>query len=219
MPAADEAAVCSLLLAKTGTTWQLASGSLLTVPAAIAQTSWKRWSEIQPPTSRPRREPEGFDLGPIFDTEPFRGVRAVRAVLGATAWRSAVEGLEHGMLTLTHAVCGAPIQEWSPTVALAQGHIGDAHRVVAGAQRPIRGVVAELDQVAMPPTDAMWSLPLPTYLKPGPALGRMYRHRHLLHWPRELLGIDWLGDPPASTAATASRRKTRKRRVDRRRLA
>jgi len=23
----------------------------------------------------------------------------------------------------------------------------------------------------------------------------MYRHRHLLHWPRELLGIDWLGDP------------------------
>ena len=34
MPAAGEAAVCSLLLAKTGTTWQLASGSLLTAPAA-----------------------------------------------------------------------------------------------------------------------------------------------------------------------------------------
>lgn len=192
-PAAGEAGVCSLLLAKTGKTWQLASGSLLTTPVAVARTSWKRWREIQPPTSRPRREPEGFDLGPIFDAEPFPGVRAVRAVLDTAAWHAAVEGLEHGALTLPQTVCHARAGQWSPTVVLAQGHMCEGRRVVAGAQRPVRGTVAELEPIAMAPSDATWKLPLPPHIKPGPALGEMYRHRHLLHWPRALLGIDWLG--------------------------
>ena len=46
----------------------------------------------------------------------------------------------------------------------------------------------------MPPSDAIWELPLPSDLKPGPVLRSIYKHRHLLHWPGELLGIFWLGD-------------------------
>lgn len=194
-PAEGEAAACSLLLVRKGDAWQLVSGSLLTVPAWVGRTSWKRWADLQPPTRRPRREPDGLDLGPIFDVEPFSGIRAVRKAIDAATWHSAVDGLGGGKLVLPQAVCDVSIARWSPTVTLPQGHIGDAHAVVEGAQRPVRGVVAEIETIDIPASEAMWSLATPTYLKPGPALGRMFKHRNLLHWPRELLGIDWLGGP------------------------
>jgi hypothetical protein len=171
------------------------AGSILTTPASMARTSWKRWSDLQPSTNRPRREPDGLDLGPIFEVEPFSGIRCVRAIIGTKRWHSAVDGLTEGKLALPHIACQVPIEQWSPTVALPQGEIGDAHRVVAGAQRPVRGVVATIEPVEMPPSDAIWELARPTYLRPGPALGRMHKHRHLVHWPQELLGIDWLGGP------------------------
>jgi hypothetical protein len=193
-PSEGEAAVCSILVARTGPKWQLICGSLLTVSASVAHTSWRRWAEIQPPRSRPARPPEGLDLGPNFDAEPFAGVRAVRTVLDADAWGTAVESLDAGELHLPRLVSDAQCKSWSPMVMLPQGHIGDAHRVVAGAERPVRGVVAELQPVELAPSESMWQLAAPTYLKPGPALGRMSKERRLLFWPRELLGIDWLGD-------------------------
>jgi hypothetical protein len=40
-------------------------------------------------------------------------------------------------------------------------------------------------------TDGTWIWQMPTYLEPGPDLGRIYRNRRLVHWPQALLGIDW----------------------------
>jgi hypothetical protein len=36
---------------------------------------------------------------------------------------------------------------------------------------------------------------MPYYLPRGPDRGRMVKERDLLHWPEELLGIEWLGGP------------------------
>ncbi|HEX4482393.1 MAG TPA: hypothetical protein VH081_01290 [Solirubrobacteraceae bacterium] len=89
----------------------------------------------------------------------------------------------------------------SSTVLLAREGIDPAHYVIAGAQRPVLGVAASLDVPAMPATEAIWQLPTPPYLSPGPALGSIYPHRSLVHWPEALLGISWPAggdlEPPA----------------------
>lgn len=56
-------------------------------------------------------------------------------------------------------------------------------------------ISATLGYPTMPPTGDTWEWPLPPHLRPGPALGRIGPTRRLLHWPRVLLGIDWLGLP------------------------
>ncbi len=46
----------------------------------------------------------------------------------------------------------------------------------------------------MPHSEARWDWLLPPHVPRGPDLGAMFSARSLLHWPRELLGIEWLGE-------------------------
>jgi hypothetical protein len=88
-----------------------------------------------------------------------------------------------------------------PPVLLGQDGVGPAYDVVAGAMRPVLGIVATLEARELPETGSTWQLQMPENLKPGPERGRLWQERHLLHWPKELLGIDWPGD--AEIAAPA----------------
>lgn len=75
-----------------------------------------------------------------------------------------------------------------------------AHDVVFGARRPVSGVVARLPEVPVAVSTDTWELAVPPHLPRGPDLGAIAPHRRELHWPRSLLGIDWLGtlehEPP-----------------------
>ncbi|MBS1894691.1 MAG: hypothetical protein JST59_25600 [Actinobacteria bacterium] len=61
--------------------------------------------------------------------------------------------------------------------------------------RPVSATFAGLVGPELPPTENTWSLEMPYYLPRGPDRGRMVQERDLLHWPEELLGIEWLGGP------------------------
>ncbi|HST55403.1 MAG TPA: hypothetical protein VLJ42_05855 [Solirubrobacteraceae bacterium] len=188
-PSQGEAAVLSMVVARQGSNWTVASGSLLTVPTDVAGMSWRRWAERQPHADRQ----EGLDLGPNFCVEPFDGVRAVRAIVARHEWPALLSGLAEGKIDMTTCPCVVDIAAWTPTVLFGQKGRGDAYDVVEGAKRPVRATVATLNAPELPPTEANWELATPTYLRPGRDLGQMWPYRHLLHWPKGLVGIDWLG--------------------------
>ena len=200
VPSEDQAAVLSTLLTRDRESWVVASGSLLTVDRALALTSWKRWDELQPAAS-PRRASDGFDPGPSFVAEPFDGLRAVRMVIACDEWQRTLNALATSTLETPVLRCQLRANSWTLTALLGIDISTEAHRVVAGARRPVLGIAATLTAPVPPASDATWELACPTYLSPGPDLGRIWPHRHLLHWPKALLGIDWLGDsehPPPS---------------------
>lgn len=188
-PGPGEAVVLSALAAGEGTEWTLISGSLLTVPASVGTTSWSRWTELQPQS---RILQDGFDLGPSFVIEPFSGIRATRAIVPTADWETVVACIEMGKLATPGLQCRLHATDWTSTVFLAQDGVDDAHRIVAGAERPITGVVATLDGPPMPSTDSTWEWTLPPHLPKGPDLGQIAPGRRLLWWPRRLLGVDWL---------------------------
>jgi len=199
-PSEREAAVLSALLIRDGDSWVVASGSLLTVDRSLALTSWKRWDELQP-AAWPREAVDGFDPGPAFVVEPFDGLRAVRQVIPAGGWQQTLQALTTGTLETPVLRCQLRATAWTSAALLGIDGSSAIHHVVAGARRPVEGVAAILDSPAPPASDAMWEIACPTYLSPGPDLGRIWPHRRLLHWPRALLGIDWLGGgefPPPS---------------------
>jgi hypothetical protein len=189
-PGEGEAAVLSMLAVRDGLSWTVASGSLLTVPIGVALTSWKRWGELQPEGKNGWRD-GGFDFGPIFCAEPFPNVRVVRAVIEAQDWPEMINGLAGG--TVSALSCRANIKTTGSTSTLFIGSDGasDPHLVVEGARRPVRGVALKLAPVTMPTTDGIWSLTTPTYLRPGPDLGAMSRHRNMANWAEPLIGIGW----------------------------
>lgn len=103
----------------------LVSGSLLTLPAPVATTSWSRWSELQPQT---RVLQEGFDLGPSFLVEPFRGVRALRAVVMSGDWELTVTQFEEGVIEMPPALrCDVHVNNWTSTAFIAQAGTAEAH--------------------------------------------------------------------------------------------
>ncbi len=194
-PRRGEAAVLSALVAADGDNWGLVSGSLLTVPACVAATSWSRWAELQP---QMRTRQDGFDLGPSFMVQPFTGVCAMRAIVQASDWETVVSGIEGGTVAVPSLRCSIRSAEWTSTVFLAQHGITDTHKVVAGAQRPVTCVVATLETPAMPSTESTWAWELPPHLPRGPDMGQIAPDRQLLWWPRRLLGIDWLAGDDCS---------------------
>jgi hypothetical protein len=193
-PGPKENAVLSLVAVHDDASWAAVCGSLLTVPTAVGLTSWRRWREIQPRAGH-GYGPGGFDLGPVFWVEPFSGVRVMRLVVACDQWPAAIAGMRRGYVDTPFARCSLTAASWSSTVFLGQGGADDAHGVVSGARRPVEGVVAALDAPDVPATDDTWAWPLPPHLHPGPELGEIAPRRRLLHWPRELLGMDWFGHP------------------------
>ena len=194
LPSHDEAAVLSIVAVRANAAWELAVGSLLSVPLSVARMSWGRWNELQPPTRRPAYDGGGFDFGPIFSVDPFPGVRVVRTIVAREDWLGVAEDLEGGRVRLPNVECEARVEDWTPIVLLTQGDLEAAHRVVAGIKRPVSAVVGSLPAIDIPKTDAAWRLESPPHLPRGLELGSLFKHRYLLHWPRSLLAIDWLGD-------------------------
>lgn len=190
-PGPGEAAALSVLAAREGDKWTLVAGSLLTVPISTAMTSWSRWTELQPQC---RTLQDGFDLGPSFVVEPFAGVRGMRAVVPQAEWGHVALRLEQGAIESSGLRCDVHATDWTSTVLIAQDGGGEVHQVVAGAERPVTGVVASLEGPPMPSTESTWEWQLPPHLSRGPDLGRIAATRKLLFWPRRLLGIEWLGD-------------------------
>lgn len=194
-PEGDELAVLSALLFRTKAGWQVAAGSLLAMPADWALSSWRMWKWRQP-TTGVRRPLQGFDLGPQFDVQPFRRVRAARVLCDREQWERVTEGLTKGELRLPQVICSVAVQEWMAPVLLTLDGAHQAQQVLDAACRPVRGAWARIDSRRVPQTtQATWAWPLPPGMQPGPDLGRIAPFRRLLHWSNELLGISWLGDP------------------------
>ncbi len=192
---AGDAAVLSVLCVREAGEWTVIGGSFLSMPSTWAYTSWARWHEFQPSVN-PYLDPnKGFDLGPNFDTQPFVGLRIARTIVGKPALAAALRGIAHGRVRVGVLDARLETSGWSPTGLLTQNGMADAHKVVAGTQRPVVGVVTSTRHPAIPASDSTWAWPLPPHLRPGPDLGSIAPHRKLLFWPRELLGIDWMGDP------------------------
>lgn len=191
----EDAAVLSVLCIRDARGWTVVGGSLLSMPLRWAYTSWARWGELQPSIDHYHDPNRGFDLGPNFDTQPFDDIRIVRSVLDKPACAGILHDIARGRLNAGFLDAKLEISDWSPTGLLMQSGMTDSHKVVAGAQRPVMGVVANTQHPTMPSSDSTWAWPLPPDLPPGPDLGRIAPHRKLLFWPRQLLGIDWLGDP------------------------
>ena len=160
------------------------------MPAAVANTSWKRWAELQPEVSR-RNNGGQLDLGPIFCAEPFEGVRIVRAVIGPDVWDEMVDGLAAGKVRALSCHCDVVITGSTSTVLVGRDGNSWAHWVIAGAQRPVLGIVVTLGAPEMPATEAIWELAMPPHISRGPERGAMFTQRHLVHWAEALIGIAW----------------------------
>jgi hypothetical protein len=146
----------------------------------------------------------GFDLGPIFVSEPFAGVRAARQVVSEADWDRVIALLADGKLDVGQ-IAGemrTRTDRWSSTVLLGLDSGTTASGAVVGSRRPVMGVVAGLDVPSIPDSEGIWKLASPPYLRPGPDLGRIAPLRSLANWPRVLLGVDWPGSstvpPPAA---------------------
>jgi hypothetical protein len=200
-PAIGEAAVLSVLaVRRDDRSLQLVSGSLLIVPSDVAGASWRRWTARQPLT-HPQRVPTGFDLGPGFLAEPFPGIVAARRAIPPAEWSRVVTQFASGAVELSTELCEISTEKWSPLGLIYDDRESDTAAVVAGARRPVRGIVATLPGIQMPHSEPRWDLQLPPHEPRGPARGEMFRHRSLTHWSSELLGINWVASddfpPPA----------------------
>lgn len=200
-PGDDEAAVLSAVAFRCGEDWITASGSLLSTPTSVAYTSWRRWSTLQPRAWAELAE-KGFDLGPVFVVEPFPGVLIVRQVLFNDEWDETIARVERGELTLGHLLAQIRVSSWSSTIHIGIDSGTAASDAVIGARRPVLGVAAVLDPPTQPGSEGIWTLQSPTYLEPGPDLGRIAPWRSLPNWPSPLVGINWPGSsnvqPPAA---------------------
>jgi hypothetical protein len=191
-PQDGETAVLSLLAVREREAWVAVAGSLLTVPAEVAEMSWPEWSGEQPAT-RARLPANDHDLGPTFDEEPFIGLRMIRALIGRKEWRARIEEVEAGSLTLVDDSFRFDAEGFSAIKLFAQDGDSDAHQVLDGAHRPVRGVAANLQVPELPHSEDFWvrgGSPKPM----GQHTREELRGKETFHnWPARLLGIRWLG--------------------------
>ena len=194
-PGPGEATVLSLLAVRADGGWNVVCGSLLSLPEAAARVSWREWKQAQPPSRGPRQPPEGFDFGAEFHRDPVAGLCAHRAVVEPEDWETLLDSIISGSVSTDFGECRLAAQDWSPLAFLGSAGLTDQHRVSRGARRPLRAISAELPGQDLPAIEATWQLDIPSYLKPGPELGRIWKERTLFNWPEELLGIHWHPDP------------------------
>ncbi|HEY8965622.1 MAG TPA: hypothetical protein VIM58_04210 [Candidatus Methylacidiphilales bacterium] len=200
-PTEDEAAALSLLLVGGPGSRKVAAGSLLTGSLEMASTSWRRWRELQPRARRGYQR-NGFDIGPNFYADPFPGVRILREIVQPERWQSLVDSIDQGSVLTSFGPCVLrPDGPWSSIAVVGRDVEVDSHRLIGGVMRPVSATFAPLAGLALPPTENTWSLEMPYYLPRGRDRGRMVRERDLLHWPEELLGIEWLGGPETELPA------------------
>lgn len=192
-PVENEIGVLSVLSAESGGSWHVLAGSLLAMPEELERMSWLQWANHQPnggSTSFLRPEP---DLGTHFNEEPFPGVRIFRRLVLNHEWDQIISDLESGHVETPLGPTLIDLEPWSSTQLLAEGD-SDAHRVVNGANRPIRGVAATTRTSLEAVTYGHWvkgGLP-----KDGGKHTRAEMHgkESFFNWPIKQLGIYWTGD-------------------------
>jgi hypothetical protein len=197
-PGDEEGAVLSVLAVDVNGKKVIRAGSLVTVPLAAAETSWKEWGELQPATRRhmARNEP---DLGSSFAEEPFHRVYIHRSMIPMADWQSMVEEI-----TTRHLeVDGGPYclhgDAWSASKLFAQHGQSDAHEVLWEVKRPVRGVVMDTQAPAMPATEGLW-IRGATGFKPAGQRTReeLLGTKTFASWPIHLLGVYWPGTDDTS---------------------
>jgi hypothetical protein len=189
-----EASALSLLAVADGEGWEVVSGSLLTVPTGVAEGSWVDWADTQPGTRGPRTVGSDPDLGASYTEEPFPGLRIARMVVKGKDWQRSVKEIEAGQLQTPDGKYRFDVKGWSATKLFAQNGLTDAHKVIAGAQRPVLGVALAISAREMPETFGHW-------VRGGDSskpLEKMTREELLgkevfTNWPQTLLGIQWHG--------------------------
>ena len=183
----------SLLAALDGEDWVVACGSLLTMPAEAAGMSWPAWAEHQPATRGRGGIGRTEDLGAVFDEEPFPDLRIVRAVIERNEWNPLIEEIKAGSLTLKGGAFRLDIDGLTASKLFTQDGLSEAHQVLAGAKRPVLGVVTGLQAPELPHSEEFW-------VRGGTGKPMMEQTREELRgketfhsWPEKLLGIKWLG--------------------------
>lgn len=192
-PRQDEAGVLSLLAVHEGSDWIVVCGSLLSVPEAVAKASWVEWADMQPPTRGPRTAKATPDLGATFTEELFDGLQMTRVIVDRAEWQEKIEAIEAGQLDTPDGTYRFDLRGWSASKLFAQNGLTDAHRVIAGAQRPVLGVAAAAPEVELPWSDGHWvrggaPKPLEKHTREE-LLGKDV----FTGWPESLLGIGWHG--------------------------
>jgi len=182
-PTAGEGCVWSAIAFEDGGDWHVAAASLLNVPLQLASTSWMTWERLQPPTARPAYDRGGFDLGPLFDAEPFPGVRIMRWPVAAAEWSQLVAQIASGRVRTLRSELRISTSQWSPLTMVPTETIGDDRAVVAGSLRPVVAVLTDLTAPAPPVTEPTWDLRPPPHLPRGRDLAQIARHRNLYDWP------------------------------------
>jgi hypothetical protein len=192
-PQDGEAAVLSLLAARDGENWVVACGSLLTMPAEVAEMSWPAWGEHQPETRGRRGVARAEDLGAVFDEEPFPDLRIIRAVIERDEWSARVEEIKAGSLVLKGGAFRLDLDGLTAGKLFAQDGLSEAHQVLEGAKRPVLGVATGLQAPELPHSEEFW-------VRGGTGKPMMEQTREELqgketfhNWPEKLLGIKWLG--------------------------
>lgn len=192
-PEAGEAAVLSLLAIRDGNRWAVVSGSLLSVPDEVAQMGWVDWANRQPLTRGPRDISPSPDFGASFSEDPFPDIRLLRTVVGSNDWRSRVEELEAGSLSLNDETFRLDFEGLSACKLYTQDGLSDAHRAIAGAKRPVRGVSLDLKGEGMPPSQAIWVVGGSSKPFMKQTRDELQGKETIHEWPMKLLGVDWLG--------------------------
>jgi hypothetical protein len=192
-PQGKEAAVLSMLAVVHGEDRIAIAGSLLTLPTPVAELSWPQWAQLQPRTREHQGTRDTPDLGASFSEEPFPGLLIVRALIEAEEWSTRVEEIEAGSLMAAGSRYQFDFEKFSATRLFTQDGLSDAHKVVLGAKRPILGIAAKLRAPELPHSEEFW-------VRNGSGKPMMEQTREELqgketffNWPRDLLGINWLG--------------------------
>jgi hypothetical protein len=187
-PGPDDAVVLSLLAVNAGQAWTVRAGSLLILPKEAGAGPWQDWRDVQPTTRGPRPQSHDFRPSANFAIEPFPGIRAVRQVIAGTEWAPTVVSVMAGKIALNGVEYVVNADQWSSRRFLARSGLSEAHRVLQAACRPVEGIAANLEQVAVPVAENPWEVPDELLISDGAS-------KWLANWPQALLGVEWTGDP------------------------
>ena len=172
----------------------------LSLPEAAARLHMARFGKQAQPPSRGPRQPRRDRLRRRVPPRPVAPVRA-SGHRRAEDWETLLDSIISGSVSTDLGKFILAAQDWWPSwpsSAAPASPTSTVSRAGRGGRWGRGGRAAGQD---LPAIEATWQLDIPSYLKPGPELGRIWKERTLFNWPEELLGIHWHPDPGDRTTA------------------